>query len=81
MNQEIKVCTDPSKLSALYQESENLLAKYHAMVHNDADQSVNELSQAHDYVKKTLTEKWKKSNEFFKQHYGNRKLHDETIDR
>lgn len=46
----------------------------------DADKVVS-LTQAHEHVKKLLKDKWIKTHDFFKQHYGSRDLTEGTIDR
>lgn len=52
------------------------------MLNNDKDTDKTiTLSQAHDYVKKLLTDKWITTHDFFKQHYGSRDISDGPIDR
>lgn len=75
---EPKIITDPTKLSALQQQSETLLQAYQSMMKRDFKQPVNTLAEAQEDVKKCLQGKWRKSfhltPEYFRVVYGSRDI-------
>lgn len=73
-----KVTTDPTKLSALQQQSETLLQAYQAMMQRDFKQPVQTLVEAQEDVKRCLQGKWRRAfhltPEYFRLIYGNRQI-------
>lgn len=73
-----KVTTDPTKLSALQQQSETLLQAYQAMMRRDYKQPVKTLLEAQEDVKRCLQGKWRRAfhltPEYFRLIYGNRQI-------
>lgn len=76
--QDPKVITDPTKLSALQQQSETLLEAYKIMMKKDFKVPVNTLLEAQEDVKQLLQGKWKAAFHltpgYFQLIYGDREI-------
>ncbi|XP_053679251.1 sorting nexin-14-like [Anopheles nili] len=84
LNKELEdphITTDPSKLSSLHQQSENLLRKYHTLVLTGSDLDhggATTLTEAYNQTRQKLEEKWvkefSKTSEYFALVYGEREI-------
>lgn len=76
--QDPKVITDPTKLSALQQQSEALLESYKSMMKRDFKVPFDTLAEAQDDVKRCLQGKWKAAFHltpgYFQLVYGDREI-------
>lgn len=83
-----QVTTDPTKLSALQQQSERLLSTYRAMQQAEAGaaetvQLVRTLAEAHELVRDELLGRWQRgfrgTAEYFRVVYGEREMRAEDV--